>query len=49
MNRKVGILPFGLYYAIVTACYLLFEMIPVNYRPVLIMGMTVPAFYKDLT
>ena len=28
----------GVYYVIVIACYLLFEMIPINYRPVLIEG-----------
>ena len=28
----------GVYYVIVIACYLIFEMIPVNYRPVLIEG-----------
>ena len=28
----------GVYYVIVIACYLIFEMIPINYRPVLIDG-----------
>ena len=28
----------GVYYVIVIACYLVFEMIPINYRPVLIEG-----------
>ncbi len=28
----------GVYYVIVIACYLIFEMIPINYRPVLIEG-----------
>ena len=28
----------GVYYVLVIACYLIFEMIPVNYRPVLIEG-----------
>ncbi|MBO4903740.1 MAG: phosphatase PAP2 family protein [Lachnospiraceae bacterium] len=28
----------GVYYVVVIACYLIFEMIPVNYRPVLIEG-----------
>ena len=32
------ILLLGLYYVLVIACYLIFEMIPVNYRPVLIEG-----------
>lgn len=29
----------GIYYVIVILCYLIFEMIPVNYRPVLINGL----------
>ena len=28
----------GVYYVIVIACYLIFEMIPINYRPILIEG-----------
>ena len=28
----------GVYYVIIIACYLIFEMIPINYRPVLIEG-----------
>ena len=32
------ILILGAYYVLVTACYLIFEMIPINYRPVLIEG-----------
>ena len=32
------ILLLGVYYALVIACYLIFEMIPINYRPVLIEG-----------
>ena len=32
------ILLMGIYYVLVIACYLIFEMIPVNYRPVLIEG-----------
>lgn len=34
----VDILILGIYYAVVILAYLLFEMIPVNYRPVLIEG-----------
>ena len=36
--RKVDadILLLGVYYVLVIACYLIFEMIPINYRPVLI-------------
>ena len=32
------ILLLGIYYVIVIACYLIFEMIPINYRPILIEG-----------
>ena len=32
------ILLLGVYYVIVIACYLIFEMIPINYRPILIEG-----------
>ena len=32
------ILLLGTYYVLVIACYLIFEMIPINYRPVLIEG-----------
>ena len=32
------ILLLGVYYALVIACYLVFEMLPVNYRPILIDG-----------
>ena len=32
------ILLLGAYYVVVIACYLLFEMVPVNYRPILIDG-----------
>lgn len=32
------ILLLGIYYAVVIGCYLVFEMVPVNYRPLLIEG-----------
>ena len=32
------ILLLGVYYVLVIVCYLIFEMIPINYRPVLIEG-----------
>ena len=32
------ILLLGAYYVMVIACYLIFEMIPINYRPILIEG-----------
>ena len=34
----VGILLLGLYYVLVILAYLIFEMIPINYRPILIGG-----------
>ena len=34
----VDILLLGIYYGIVIVCYLLFEMVPINFRPVLIEG-----------
>jgi len=33
-----GILLLGAYYVLVILCYLLFEMVPINYRPILING-----------
>ena len=42
------ILLLGIYYVLVIACYLIFEMIPVNYRPVLIEG-RVEASYPSST
>ena len=38
LRVDLDILLLGLYYVLVIACYLIFEMIPVNYRPVLIEG-----------
>ena len=38
LRVDVDILLLGVYYVIVIACYLIFEMIPINYRPVLIEG-----------
>lgn len=32
------IIVLGVYYAVITGCYLLFEAIPINYRPILIEG-----------
>ena len=40
VDRDIMIL--GVYYIIVIAAYLAFEMIPINYRPVLVDGMTKP-------
>ena len=38
LKVDVDILLLGVYYVLVIACYLIFEMIPINYRPVLIEG-----------
>ncbi|MCR4865336.1 MAG: phosphatase PAP2 family protein [Lachnospiraceae bacterium] len=38
LRVDVDILLLGVYYVLVIACYLIFEMIPINYRPVLIEG-----------
>ena len=38
LKVDLDILLLGVYYVLVIACYLIFEMIPVNYRPVLIEG-----------
>ena len=43
------ILLLGAYYIIVTACYLLFEMIPINYRPVLINGFMEASYPSSTT
>ena len=38
LRVDADILLLGVYYVLVIACYLIFEMIPINYRPVLIEG-----------
>ena len=38
LKVDLDILLLGVYYVLVIACYLIFEMIPINYRPVLIGG-----------
>ena len=38
----------GIYYVVVIACYLIFEMFPINYRPILIEGI-VEASYPSST
>ena len=43
------ILLLGAYYVLVIACYLIFEMIPINYRPVLIEGRLEPSYPSSTT
>lgn len=43
------ILILGLYYVIVIVCYLLFEMIPINYRPILINGFMEASYPSSTT
>ena len=38
LKVDIDILLLGVYYVIVIFCYLIFEMIPINYRPILIDG-----------
>ena len=38
MKVDFDIIILGIYYVIVILCYLIFEMIPINYRPILING-----------
>lgn len=39
----------GLYYVIVIFCYLIFEMIPINYRPILINGFAEASYPSSTT
>ena len=39
----------GFYYVVVIFCYLIFEMIPINYRPILIDGMLEPSYPSSTT
>ena len=38
LRVDADILLLGVYYVLVIACYLIFEMLPINYRPILIEG-----------
>ena len=44
-----GIIILGVYYVIVILCYLIFEMIPVNYRPILINGIMEASYPSSTT
>ena len=39
----------GIYYAVVIFCYLIFEMIPINYRPILMDGMLEASYPSSTT
>jgi undecaprenyl-diphosphatase len=45
----VDIILTGIYYIVVFACYFIFEMIPINYRPILINGYLEPSYPSSTT
>ena len=49
MKVDYDILILGIYYIIVILCYLIFEMIPINYRPVLINGFLETSYPSSTT
>ena len=49
MKVDRDILLLGIYYAAVIVCYLAFEMIPINYRPVLINGVMEVSYPSSTT
>ena len=49
MKVDRDILLLGIYYAVVIVCYLAFEMIPINYRPVLINGVMEVSYPSSTT
>lgn len=44
-----SILVLGVFYAVITAAYILFELFPVNYRPALIDGILEPSYPSSTT
>ena len=49
MKVEVDILILGVYYIVVVALYVVFEMIPINYRPVLIDGIRETSYPSSTT
>ena len=45
----IDIILLGIYYIIVVFCYLIFEMIPINYRPILINGFMEASYPSSTT
>ena len=49
MKVDFDIIILGIYYVIVILCYLIFEMIPINYRPILINGFMEASYPSSTT
>lgn len=49
LKVDTSIIFLGIYYVIVISCYLIFEMIPINYRPILINGFMEASYPSSTT
>lgn len=49
MKVDFDILILGIYYVVVMCCYLIFEIIPINYRPILIEGFMEASYPSSTT
>lgn len=49
LKVDIDIITLGIYYIIVISCYLIFEMIPINYRPILINGFMEASYPSSTT